>query len=226
MSHSNAAELEDEFMVEALLVPPDTVGEGLAVGVGLDNVRVAGWGGWDGLVSGPSRTMPVPHRHCLACALTVPASALASVAATARGRAKVEVGGLLGSLAQHYFPSRASVDSNSGLDVIVIPGDNPAKWNQAMRQLRNEGTAIALMSPMAGVSEFDFYPEVHARSLRLIPLPWYLPPINPEGGFSEWHDAADRASRAVLLPSANSSGWTWIVEPGSNDNRNPTGERT
>ncbi|HJU51275.1 MAG TPA: hypothetical protein VJ815_02965 [Acidimicrobiia bacterium] len=212
MSTQAADGRQGEYIVEALLLPPGASDEGLAIGVDSGGNRIVAWGSRTALDTRPTRSLPVVHQDCVACALTIPAAAIASVFTTP-GRVKVMAQGILGDLALHFLdPKPGAVRDTSKLDLIVLDGDEPSEWPPAMARLRAEGTLVALMSPRLTAPVFDFYPQVHARSLTLVPLPWYLPPLNPKGDFAGWHAGASHVSRQLLPKTADASGWVWLTE--------------
>jgi hypothetical protein len=209
-----------KYGVEALFVPPGSHGEGLAVGAGSNGHRVVGWGSWDGFYD-QGRTLSIPHKDCPACALTIPAAVLAELTAIIHEQAEVLATGMLGNLARHYLrPATNSGTNAPHPDLIVIADDDPAKWQSSMERVRSEGTVVALLGPHPVVSEFDFYSQVHARSLNLLPLAWYLPPSDPHGSFENWHEAAEKVSKA-LTGAEDSSGWAWLNRTNSHQTTNP-----
>ena len=211
------------YSVEALLLPPGAGEEGLAIGVDSRGERIVAWGSRVSLDAHPTRFLPVPHRDCVACALTIPTAAISAISAPGSARVEVTASGILGDLARLLLERvPASTKDASRLDFIVLDEGEPASWQAAMTRLRPEGTLVALMAPGANAREFDFYPQVHARSLSLVPLPWYLPPLNPRGDFAEWHDAASRVSQQLLRNGSDVSGWVWETKLDSlnaNDSR-------
>lgn len=121
--------------------------------------------------------------------------------------------GTLGDLARTFLRIEAEDKTSlSHPDLLVVAGDQPESWLPALNRLQVEGTLVALMSRCAAPGEFDFYSSVHSCSLRLILLPWYLPPRDRRADFILWHSVA-----AGVSQRASEDGWQWLTQLDSSD---------
>lgn len=197
------------YSVESLLLPPGAHEEGLAVGVDRQGERIVSWGTRTGLDESPARSLPVLHRDCIACALALPAASISELSKLTAARAEVTMGvGTMGDLARTFLTVKAgSKTSMPHPDLLVVAGDQPESWLPALKRLEAGGALVALMSRDAAPCEFDFYPSVHSRSLRLVLIPWYLPPMDLRADFMLWHDAA-----AGVSQRASDDGWQWLTQ--------------
>ena len=58
--------------------------------------------------------------------------------------------------------------SNGAVDLLVDVTGDPAQWEKQLVNLRDEGTILLLVPAGAEPVDFDFYPTIHRRSLRLL----------------------------------------------------------
>ena len=197
------------YAVESLLLPPGEHEGGLAVGVDCYGERIVSWGTRSALDQSPSRSLPVLHRDCIACALALPAASISELSNLTAARVEVSMGvGTLGDLARMFLPVEAEWKASMpNPDLMVVAGDQPESWLPALKRLQAEGALVVLMGRHAAPCEFDFYSSVHSRSLRLILLPWYLPPMDRSADFMLWHSAA-----AGVSQRASDDGWRWLTQ--------------
>ena len=163
--------------VEGVLMTHGSGEAGIVVSAGAP--RVAAWAPITDRVS-DGGTLEVPSDLTgQAAALVLPAASLASVMARVEDPIAVVGGGVLGALAMALGQAmeRRLVDDPGprSAATVIDTGGEPDRWVSASSLVRNEGTILGLLHPWTAPVDFDFYPAVHSRSLRLIPRSWYLP---------------------------------------------------
>lgn len=181
-----------------------------------------GWGSLtDRPVIAPERLLPVLHGGCPACALLQPAGAISRALDLVGDLPDVGVvdGSLLGELVGRILSARSiRVRSDDPVDLVVDASGDVDGWQQAMARLRPEGTFLALLPPDLRPARFDFYPQVHRRSLRLLARHWHDPV--EEAPLEELHAvtsvlAESLARLEVDGASLPGSAWWWFEWPRS-----------
>jgi len=78
-----------------------------------------------------------------------------------------------------------------GADLLIEATGEPLKWQVNLERVRDSGRVLLLLEPRRGTADFDFYPQVHRRSLTLA-----VQKIFEDG---EWFGFAKKHAR-VLAP--------------------------
>lgn len=206
---------EDEIGVQIhiSLIPPGRHEDALWVGKVADDGAgwVVGWGGiTDWMPYRRDAASPVAgDLGSLEAALLVPARAIdAAVRELAASRVASVVGeGPLAVLATRILNERAisTVPANASrqVDLLVDTTGDPSEWERALLRLRGEGTVLLLIPPWAKPVDFNFYPEIHRRSLEVVARRWHI--------LATPSASADREStlRRLVAEAANSA----LVQP-------------
>ena len=79
-------------------------------------------------------------------------------------------------MARRYLMERGEVEvpaqPGAVVDTLIDATGDVARWLPALSRLRDEGTVVLLLSPSPQPLDFDFYREIHRRSLRLVAGRW------------------------------------------------------
>jgi hypothetical protein len=176
-----------QITVDSTLLPPEAGGEGLWVGhdEGSHTTRFAGWGpALDRVSVGKEDMLALPNAigDPIAAGLLMPACAVASAldGISATSSAVVVGEGLLADLASRILVMRGyslePAQAEAGLGLIVDIGGEPGVWAGFLPALHNEGALLLLVPPWSRPGDFDFYPQIHRRSLQVIARRWHRCP--------------------------------------------------
>jgi threonine dehydrogenase-like Zn-dependent dehydrogenase len=181
------------LIVSSVLLPPAV--EDAAFLVGCDarspENRYAGWGlPAEKVETLRADMLPLSGEPVEIGALLVPAMATAAAlnAVLPAQRAAVLGKGLLAALAEQILRSHhveiETVRPAAALPLIVDTSGAPSSWSNALESLRAEGAILLLLPPASTKADFNFYPDVHRHSLRVIARYWHrLPPPHERVGY-------------------------------------------
>jgi hypothetical protein len=197
-------------MVTSVLLPSDERDAALWVGhdARSPTARYAGWGPpADNLFTSKADLLPLTGESPEIGALLVPSLAMAAAVNCLLPiqRAAILGEGLLAALVEQMLICQdvqiESAQPGAVLPLIVDTSGDPTVWSSTLEALCTEGTLLLFMPPWSVPAAFNFYPDVHRRSLRLIARRWHrLPPV------SEW---VDRDSLAQIISSVLQQG-RWV----------------
>lgn len=173
--------------VDIVLLPPQAQGYGLWVGndASSPNTLCAGWGpAMDSLSVKKEDFLALPKGDIdpLTVGLLVPACAVVQALKSINPGSRVAVTGegLLAELATTILASQGfsleQPQPGGDLDLLVDTQGEPTLWTSNLSALRSKGTLLLLVPPWSKPANFDFYPEVHRRSLLVMARRWHNPP--------------------------------------------------
>lgn len=179
-----AAPVVDGIEVEATaaLIPANVYDGAFWVGhlPGQADSWVGGWG--------PLVNRVVCRRDTL---LTLPATdapaalgllALAAIHTALRPLLPVERVGLLGegtaaallrTYLRHHSIALTSEPAHQSLDLLIDVTGDVALWGPALATVATEGAALLLGAARQSRGDYNFYPDIHRRSLKLVSRGWH-----------------------------------------------------
>jgi len=182
MPSTEVSASELSIRVEGVLLPPHAGGDGLWVGYDTrsPDARYAGWGpAAEELSVLKADVMPAREITPLVGALLLPAYRVAGALqrVTSATRAAIVGEGLLYALAETLMrcqgTSILNIEKGTDLDLIVDVTGEPASWSETLHLLCSGGTVLLITPPWSKSTDFNFYPEIHRRSLRVIAQRWH-----------------------------------------------------
>jgi hypothetical protein len=192
--------------VEVTLSPPSAPHQGFWVGKEnkSDGARLAGWASLAPRLNCRRETAielaATPGR--VENLLFLPAAwAIAATLAPLRSMrcATVLGDGPLAAIAEDWLRqhsvSTVPVGTARGADVVIDTSGEPARWEQALPTVCDEGTVVLMVPPWASAFDFNFYQVIHRRSLQLIASRWNRIPRQPSS--AEIAALAPLAARAM-----------------------------
>lgn len=180
--------------LEGILLPPGSTEMGVCVGRGPDG-RYAGWGCvGDGALADGAMQVPQFEETSVGDALILLGSAIGAlvrhglartdssgrvIKAADSPRADVIGSGLLAALATELLTTTGwelAGSENGKLDLLLDTTGEPSLWDTDAGRLKECGLLVLLIPPWARPADYDFYPNLHRRSLRTIARRWHHPP--------------------------------------------------
>jgi hypothetical protein len=224
----NSLDGDTELHVEFMLIPDASIDRGICViqENGSPLARYAGWATTASrFIEGRSDLQAVPATKGLEGALLLPALSIAEALGefSSVERAAVCGEGPLARLVDHLLIKRGvsvnSFDEQAEVDLLVDTSGESAIWAAALSRVRDEGSVLALVPPWSKPATYDFYGQVHRRSIRLVARRWHRPmerttviPSDDIKTFVSTIAMDERQIRQVDLDAAPEPGvWYWFV---------------
>ena len=171
--------------LEACLLPLVTWREGFWVGRSLRGRRTR-YGGWGPLAgrwtSSPAQAIEMPPDiPVLDAVLLLPLWAICMALEPLRASRSVAIHGHgpLATLAEAVLTWLGRTSAPFGgrgtrisADLLVDTTGEPREWEAALPGLAREGTILTFVPPWRAPCDFNFYPELHRRSLTLLARRW------------------------------------------------------
>ncbi|MFH1559949.1 MAG: hypothetical protein ABID84_00835 [Chloroflexota bacterium] len=173
--------------VDAVLMPPHTGDDAFWAGHNAQSPATCyiGWGpATDNLAAMKEDLLAAPQDYAdpLVAALSLPAYAIALALASFTPPLTVGVlgQGLLSDLTRNILTyqgfSLEQAEPEADLGLLVDMGSEPGMWARSLPALRAHGTLLLFVPPWSRPASFDFYPQIHRRSLQVISRHWHHQP--------------------------------------------------